>query len=515
MAAEWFCKLGGKELGPISSHQLKAMADVGRVLPETPVRRGAAGPWFQAGQVKGLFSGSEAPPPTPRPAAPKAKPAGLRMSHPPVPPPAPSGSHPPAPLPVPASQVPPPAPIPVPVAQGPEPPAFDPFNIPTDIDMPSSRSIGRSGTHSRSPAKDPEKQKQLLVVVGLVAGAIMVAAVAVILWISSHSGDKDKKTDKLAAKTAKTEKGKKGEEEAEGGESGSEKSKDKAKKDAKTESSESDEDKWVDAAKSSYRREGLRVRIRSATRGWPPFTAAPPQIKPADEYMTISIEIENTGLTKKLEYSGWGGPELKGRGLKMTDKHGNKYTFYLFEPGLLEGQADATSIRPGKSVKDVLVFEAPIATATYARLELPAAAISDQKDPICFEIPMTMITASKASAPPTAAKKSATKTRPAATGDEPPTAGPSDPAAPKPAANDEAAKPAPEERRFPPTDDEKAAAARELMGIEEKPAVKEDKEEPAPGAGEKVPPKKKGGRSPRGRKDPQGFNAVKQQPSEL
>lgn len=55
----WFYQIMGKQLGPISSAQLRVLANAGTVAPDTMVKRGAAGGWMPAGRVQGLF-----PPPT-------------------------------------------------------------------------------------------------------------------------------------------------------------------------------------------------------------------------------------------------------------------------------------------------------------------------------------------------------------------------------------------------------------------------------------------------------------------
>jgi hypothetical protein len=55
MADDWFCEIAGRELGPLSSHQLKTMAAKGQILPNDCVRQGAGGKWVPAGQLKGLF----------------------------------------------------------------------------------------------------------------------------------------------------------------------------------------------------------------------------------------------------------------------------------------------------------------------------------------------------------------------------------------------------------------------------------------------------------------------------
>jgi hypothetical protein len=63
MDGEWYCSVGGKEIGPLSPHQLRAMAESGGLMPTDRVRRGATGNWVHASQVKGLF----ATPPSPSP----------------------------------------------------------------------------------------------------------------------------------------------------------------------------------------------------------------------------------------------------------------------------------------------------------------------------------------------------------------------------------------------------------------------------------------------------------------
>ena len=56
MADEWYCEIAGREIGPLSSEQLRAMAARGQILPNDCVRQGAQGSWVLARQVKGLLS---------------------------------------------------------------------------------------------------------------------------------------------------------------------------------------------------------------------------------------------------------------------------------------------------------------------------------------------------------------------------------------------------------------------------------------------------------------------------
>ena len=59
---EWFCQIAGREIGPLSSQQLKAMAAQGQILPTDNVRRGTTGHWVAASRVRGLFVAGQAPP---------------------------------------------------------------------------------------------------------------------------------------------------------------------------------------------------------------------------------------------------------------------------------------------------------------------------------------------------------------------------------------------------------------------------------------------------------------------
>jgi len=55
MDGEWFCEIAGREIGPLLSQQLRAMAAQGQILPGDRIRRGTTGPWSPASHVKGLF----------------------------------------------------------------------------------------------------------------------------------------------------------------------------------------------------------------------------------------------------------------------------------------------------------------------------------------------------------------------------------------------------------------------------------------------------------------------------
>ncbi len=55
MASEWFYQVMGKQVGPVSSAELRNLAQRGIVTFDTPVRKGAGRTWVSAQRVRGLF----------------------------------------------------------------------------------------------------------------------------------------------------------------------------------------------------------------------------------------------------------------------------------------------------------------------------------------------------------------------------------------------------------------------------------------------------------------------------
>jgi hypothetical protein len=58
MADEWYCEIAGREIGPLSAQQLRAMAAKGQILSNDCVRQGEQGSWVLARQVRGLLQPS-------------------------------------------------------------------------------------------------------------------------------------------------------------------------------------------------------------------------------------------------------------------------------------------------------------------------------------------------------------------------------------------------------------------------------------------------------------------------
>ncbi|NQT41500.1 MAG: DUF4339 domain-containing protein [Planctomycetes bacterium] len=55
MASQWFCATSGNVLGPMTSRQLKTLAEEGRLQRDDRIRQGADGKWVAAAEVRGLF----------------------------------------------------------------------------------------------------------------------------------------------------------------------------------------------------------------------------------------------------------------------------------------------------------------------------------------------------------------------------------------------------------------------------------------------------------------------------
>ena len=96
--------------------------------------------------------------------------------------------------------------------------------------------------------------------------------------------------------------------------------------------------------------------------------------KSEDQLLRIALTLENTSDTKKIDFSGFGAKQFGiGDHAQLTDNFGNRYKAIHFGLDEIEGQAKSESIYPGKSVKDLLIFEKPIDKVELLMLELPAS----------------------------------------------------------------------------------------------------------------------------------------------
>jgi hypothetical protein len=111
-----------------------------------------------------------------------------------------------------------------------------------------------------------------------------------------------------------------------------------------------------------------------------------------EKYLGIQVRIENGGMTRKIDYKGWASLVNVFGGATLTDNVGNSYNRKNFGLGTqIVGQVqEATSIYPGKSVEDLLVFETPLDNIQHLQLELPGSTVG-VGGKIRIQIPKAMI----------------------------------------------------------------------------------------------------------------------------
>ena len=59
MASQWFCRVLGKVVGPVSFQDLREMVRAGTLTEDDPVRRKESSRWDPAREVVGLFRAAE------------------------------------------------------------------------------------------------------------------------------------------------------------------------------------------------------------------------------------------------------------------------------------------------------------------------------------------------------------------------------------------------------------------------------------------------------------------------
>ena len=136
--------------------------------------------------------------------------------------------------------------------------------------------------------------------------------------------------------------------------------------------------------------QGAIVITVSAVVGRVDFEAAPGREPPRDRCLAIKLRVTNAGVARKINYTGWGGDP--GQGLPiLRDNRDRSYAVRTFSPAwVVKGRAGGATIPSGKSLDDVLVFDAPAGDIAYLRLELPAAPVG-AKGQLRMEIPKSMI----------------------------------------------------------------------------------------------------------------------------
>jgi hypothetical protein len=154
------------------------------------------------------------------------------------------------------------------------------------------------------------------------------------------------------------------------------------------------EPEWVDASRFAVQQGALQIRVARVVIGPVPLKTLTGDSISQDDLLMIKLELLNTNPTKKVDYQTWSGRDisLDRDFATLEDNFGNSYKRISF--GLASYPVGAVerseSIYPNKVVTDVLVFEVPLQTIDYLRLELPATNFGGT-GMLRFQIPKTMI----------------------------------------------------------------------------------------------------------------------------
>jgi hypothetical protein len=136
------------------------------------------------------------------------------------------------------------------------------------------------------------------------------------------------------------------------------------------------EQEWA-SAKGSVRQGDVELTVSSVFIGKVPVRGGfdDGDSVSEDELLAVQLEIVNRSESKKVEYESWLGRDISFSRdyATLQDNFGNNYRRVSFGFGTeIVGHTEKASIYPGKSLADVLVFQAPVEKAEYLNLELPA-----------------------------------------------------------------------------------------------------------------------------------------------
>jgi hypothetical protein len=152
--------------------------------------------------------------------------------------------------------------------------------------------------------------------------------------------------------------------------------------------------RWIPATESAQIGQ-VRVRVTSTKIGRVtvvPLIKGDEPIATAEEYLAITVEIQNLGTGEAVEYQSWAGrPKMANQSVAtLRDDRGR--VLHLCDFAMLEpsGRLRATAVNPAATASDVLVFDVPPEDAHALHLELPAANVQLQ-GLFRFEIPADMV----------------------------------------------------------------------------------------------------------------------------
>lgn len=350
MSAEWFCKIGEKSVGPLTSQQMRTIVAKGQLRPEHMVRRGTEAPWVPAGKVKGLFP-SPADASGEQPAAKAAKPG--------------AGGKPTAkPLAKPAAPKTPAADLPEEMALGSGgghkkhvAMNVDKLNIDAEPVMVANRkSKGRLGL------KKEQHKKLTMIMMGAIGGGLLLVLIAFIIGWSRGALN----TGKPAEEAKKNETAEP----------------DPADKKPATVAikTKTDSNVILYPKKLEVHDKKMEVGLGAPTREEPPEDSGI-SVDEGTKVLIIPVKYSvKLGKSDTFKYKAWDDETKKLVSLK--DDTDTKLPLL----GVID-EKDATVVGPGKPINIKLVFTAPVGKVKHVRLEMPGEPIGVSEMMTPFEIP--------------------------------------------------------------------------------------------------------------------------------
>ncbi|MDZ7620699.1 MAG: DUF4339 domain-containing protein [Patescibacteria group bacterium] len=402
MTTDWYCKIAGAELGPLSSQQLRALAADGRLRPEDEVCQGQGGKWVAADRVKGLLKSASSevlvaqPLAEDMPVAAKAPPPHAKKVDATALPQAKTAPQPPES---------PQAAVPVAKAAAVSAPGPKAAAAPTAFNFGGSSthsgaaSKGRSMPLSPADAAKQRQQKRKKLLVASIGGLVALTVIGLVFVFANPFGS-DAKDSGPSAEMLAAQQFKEGEltstsiEDIDLGLS---------KDGTPNRSEEATGDRWLDATKEQASTGPVNVRIVSVRIDKPRIIRGTGRAAtPKEDCLIVTLELVNSDPEKKIVHAGWGRPPAIQR-VAINDNHGNPYKVETYS-GTIDGQQSNTSLYADDPIQDVLVFERPVPAAEYLRLELPASAVGEN-GVLRFQIPKSMIGAEPIERPVAAGSK--------------------------------------------------------------------------------------------------------------
>jgi hypothetical protein len=133
---------------------------------------------------------------------------------------------------------------------------------------------------------------------------------------------------------------------------------------------------WVDASQEAATHGDVRVRVTSVTLGRVALEGGNEAAqKSAEHNLVIRLAIENTSAATDITYNGWGGKAgFDPDAATLKGPPVFNYPAVSFTQKVKGQVSSPRIIKPGQSLTDVLVFQAPMNNPDELRLELPASA---------------------------------------------------------------------------------------------------------------------------------------------